>query len=233
MELCWLTQGGFRFADHGKRLVADPYMSHIVEQKEGLTGLTEFPLSLAELRPDVLLCTHDHLDHCDPEAVPSIAAAYPDCLLAGSLNAYRHFLALGVAENRCRRLQVGVSVDLAGFSVLPVLARHSDKEAVGVVIGAGGKRVYLTGDTLFDEAILANPQLRHLDAILICINGKLGNMTWTEAARTVTALQPNLAVPMHYGRFAENTVDPQPFIAACRAAGISATELTPGKKFTL
>jgi len=233
MKITWLTQGGFLFEHCGKRLLVDPYMSDIVERKEGLTRLVKFPLTLAELKPNALLCTHNHMDHFDYEAVPQIAAAYPACVLAGSLNAYRHFLELGNAETRCQLLKIGEQNTLAGFTVLPVFAKHSDKEAVGVVIGDGGQKVYLSGDTLFDEQITGNPALKQLDGILICINGKLGNMTWEEAVQTVIALQPKTAVPMHYGLFAENTVDPQPFVDACHAAGINSFAPHLAVPFTL
>jgi len=80
MKITWLTQGGFLFENNGKRLVVDPYMSNAAEKQAGFKRLVPFPLTLAELRPDVLLCTHDHLDHLDPEAVPRIATADPDCI---------------------------------------------------------------------------------------------------------------------------------------------------------
>jgi len=233
MKITWLTQGGFMFEANGKRLLADPYMSNIVEQKEGLTRLVDFPLALSELNPDVLLCTHNHMDHFDYEAVPQIMDFYPKCLLAASLNAFRHALELGIGVERCRKLTIGEKITLAGFDILPVFARHSDKEAVGVVIGANGKSVYLSGDTLYDDRICADPALKHLDGVLICINGKLGNMTWEEAVKTVTALQPKAVVPMHYGLFAENTVDPQPFVTACQVAKINAFEAQPAISFSL
>ncbi len=232
MKITWLTQGSFLFEHLGQRLVADPYMSDCLEAK-GVKRMVPFPLALAQLKPDVLLCTHDHLDHLDPETVQKIAGAYPRCRFAGSTNSFRHFQELGITPGRCTLLQVGEAVELAGFDLLPVYARHSDKEAVGVVISAAGKRVYLTGDTEYDEKIVANPALQGLDAILICVNGRLGNMSWEQAVDVVKALRPRQALPMHYGLFAENTVDPQPFIQQCIAAGIPSSAMTVGKEFEI
>lgn len=228
MKITWLTQGGFLFENNGKRLVVDPYMSNAAEKQAGFKRLVPFPLTLAELRPDVLLCTHDHLDHLDPEAVPRIAAAYPDCIFAASAQAYRRLREWGIAATR---LRIGEPAEWCGFSVLPVFAAHSDPEAIGLIVRAGGKRIYLSGDTLFDARITDNPALRNLDAILICINGRLGNMTWQQAVATVKALRPQTALPMHYGLFAANTEDPQPFIQQCHAAGMASWEMTVGKEF--
>lgn len=232
MQITWLTQGSFLFESNGKRIVADPYMSDCLEAK-GVKRMVPFPLSLEELRPDVLLCTHDHLDHLDPETVEKIAAAYPNCIMAGSINSYNHFQALGVAKERCVLLKIGEPVTLAGFDLLPVYARHSDKEAVGVVLAADGEKVYLSGDTEFDDRLLAEPATRELDLVLICINGRLGNMNLDDAVKTVKALRPKLALPMHYGLFAENTVEPEPFVRQCREAGIESFAMELGKVFAL
>lgn len=147
MEITWLTQGSFLFEHNGKRIVADPYMSDCLKAK-GLKRMAPFPLSLAALKPDVLLCTHDHLDHLDPESVQKIAAAYPDCIFAGSANSCRHFQELGVAKERCILLRIGEPVTLAGFDLLPVYARHSDKEAIGAVIAAGRRKI-VTAQVVF------------------------------------------------------------------------------------
>lgn len=232
MQIIWLTQGGFLFAHRGQRLVADPYMSDCLAAK-GLPRLVPFPMPLAELKPEVLLCTHDHLDHFDPESVGQIAAAYPQCLLAGAANSHKHFLAMGLDRERCRLLEIGKRETLAGMDVLPVFAKHSDAAAIGVVVSAGGKRVYLTGDTEFDERLFAAPEVRGVDLLLICINGRMGNMTLDEAVATVKRLAPKAAAPMHYGLFARNTADPAPFVAQCQEVGIKAFAMQPGKEFAI
>ena len=136
---------------------------------------------------------------------------------------------LGIPEARRKLLQRGQAQQLGGLDLLPVFARHSDPSAIGAVISVGGKRVYLSGDTEFDPAIIANPQLQRLDLILICINGKLGNMTLEQALEVVKALRPAKAYPMHYGLFAVNTADPQPFIDGCRTNGVASLAMTPGQ----
>ena len=44
-------------------------------------------------------------------------------------------------------------------------------------------------------------------------------MNLSEAAQVIAELRPRLAVPMHYGMFAENTADPEEFSRACAARG--------------
>lgn len=138
MKFTWLTQGSFLFdytATGGPRILVDPYMSDCLEAK-GLKRLVPFPLQLADLRPDMLICTHDHLDHLDPETVQKIAACYPDCILAGPASCIKHFQRLAVAEKRCLRMRRGKSFACQNVRITPVHAYHSDPDALGIVLTA-------------------------------------------------------------------------------------------------
>ncbi|MBN8709336.1 MAG: hypothetical protein BGO12_23720 [Verrucomicrobia bacterium 61-8] len=227
-RITWITQGGFVFEADGFRLVVDPYMSDSLAGK--VTRLVGFPLALEDLRPDAVICTHDHLDHLDPETIAMIARHYPRCLFGSPERAHGHLRELGIDSPML--LKVGHTMTLGPLGITPVFARHSDPTAVGLVIGADGRRFYLTADTEYDERLFS-ATTNAPDALLVCINGRLGNMTWQEAAQMAQRLKTPVALPMHYGLFAENTEDPAPFIAACRAAGISSFEMPLGKPFTL
>lgn len=235
MKLSWLTQGSFLFdyaETGGPRILVDPYMSDCLEAK-GLKRLLPFPLQLADLCPDMLICTHDHLDHLDPETVQKIAACYPDCILAGPASCIKHFQRLAVAEKRCRLMQRGKSFAFQNVRITPVHAYHSDPDALGIVltaVEAKGKKIYLTGDTLYGD-LLFNQATAGCDLALACINGRLGNMTLAEALRVVQRLKPAAALPMHFGLFAENTADPQPFVDGCKAAGIDSWVMIPGRAY--
>lgn len=227
-RITWLTQGGFVFEANGFRLVVDPYMSDSLAGK--VTRLVGFPLALEDLRPDVVICTHDHLDHLDPETITMIARRYPRCAFGGSERAHRHLAELGIDSPLL--LEIGHPVTLGPFGITPVFALHSDPSATGLVIEADGWRIYLTADTEYDDSLFSTTTTAP-DALLICINGRLGNMNWQEAVQAAQRLETPVALPMHYGLFAENTEDPAPFIAACREAGIASYEMPLGKPFTL
>ena len=82
-------------------------------------------------------------------------------------------------------LNAGDDASLGGFCIRAVKSFHSDPMAVGLIISADGKTVYFSGDTLYDAALHkeilgASPQ--GIDAAFVCINGKLGNMNWCQAA---------------------------------------------------
>lgn len=228
LQITWVTQGGFIFEAEGFRLVVDPYMSDSLAGK--VTRLVGFPLALEDLRPDAVICTHDHMDHLDPETIAMISEHYARCLFGGPERANRHLEELGIDSPLL--LEVERPVKLGPFCITPVFARHSDPSAVGLLIEADGRRIYLTADTEYDDRLFSATTTAP-DALLICINGRLGNMNWQEAAQTARRLGAPIALPMHYGLFVENTEDPESFIATCREAGIASYEMPLGKPFTL
>ena len=232
MKITWLGQGGFLLESGGYRLVVDPYLSDCVQKKEGLARLHPFPVELKKLKPDCLLVTHDHMDHLDPDGVPLIHEAYPGCRFAGPDRSFQHFLALGIPEVLITRIPMNSNRSFGPFTATSVFAAHSDPTACGYVIEAEGKKIYLSGDTNYDERLLSD-SLRNMDLMLICINGKLNNMNCADALKCVKALRPKMALPMHIGLFAENTADPAPFVEECQALGIRSFAMTPGKEFEL
>lgn len=231
MKITWLSQGSFLFESNGTRILVDPYMSDYLEIK-GLKRMVEFPLSFAELKPDMLICTHDHLDHLDPETVRKIAKIYPECLIAGPESCCDHFRELGINEKNIKQLNWEKTFTFNKIKITPVFAVHTAPHAVGLVIETDGVKVYLSGDSEYDEKLI-NEFTTGCDLILICINGRLGNMSLEEALKVVKAAKPQTALPMHYGLFAENTADPQPFIDECLNAKIKSFEMTLGKEFEL
>ncbi len=50
--------------------------------------------------------------------------------------------------------------------------------------------------------------------LLVCINGKWGNLNVDEAARLAKAVGPKTAIPNHYDVMATNAEDPERFRAA-------------------
>jgi L-ascorbate metabolism protein UlaG (beta-lactamase superfamily) len=243
MELTWLGQGGFLLASGGWRMAVDPYLSDALAAK-GLVRLTPPPCGPSELArlqaavhrgleasaPSLVVCTHDHGDHLDPQSVVPIANAWPECRFAGPPAVVDHLVQLGIALARCTALRAGDKLSHVCFTIAAAPARH-DGQAIGVVIEAEGLRVYISGDTLFFDALAAGVREvagGSIDAAMICVNGRWGNMTWQEAVEVIRELQPRLAIPMHYGMFQQNTVDPTPFLAAVRGMNIKAAKLEVG-----
>jgi len=236
MKITWLGQGGYLLEIAGQRLLVDPYMSDIVEKKTGLKRLIQPPLLIEDLNPDVIFITHDHMDHFDPIALPKIHKSYPKALLAGPDSVIQKARDLNFNPSVLIALSTNESRDFGFFKITATPAFHSDPFAVGCLIQGEDTLIYISGDTLFTQTLVN--EIRHItqktiDMAFICINGKLGNMKWAEAVTVVGRLKPRLAVPMHYGMFAENTENPSLFLDGCEKKRIPALEMIPGKTVTV
>ncbi len=237
MNITWIGQGGYLIEQDGQRLAVDPYLTDALAERLGLRRLAPPPIAIAELAAQAVFVTHDHLDHFDPETLVPWMRGFPEGRLLGPQSVVDHGRRLGLDESRLGLARVGEPIALQGLLLTPTPAQHSDPLAVGLLIEAGGRMVYLSGDTLYADTLA--PQIRallagrRLDAALVCINGRLGNMNVEEAARLMAELRPGLAVPMHYGLFAENTADPSEFVVACRARGQDTRVLELGESLTL
>ena len=69
MKVTWLGQAGLLFDTGKTKVMIDPYFSDSVEKVNPKSyRRTPVKEELFALEPDVLLFTHDHLDHYDPES---------------------------------------------------------------------------------------------------------------------------------------------------------------------
>ena len=214
MKITWLGQSGYLLEMEIHRLVIDPFFSVIVERKQGLRRLMSPPCSIASLKPDALLVTHNHLDHFDPETVAEIMGSFPACRLIGPASVIELATKNGISDDRLGLLAAGQTVRLDNLRITATPARHSDPCAVGLLIQTDAELFWFSGDTLYYPEL--SRQVWELagrlpDIAFLCINGKLGNMNLTEAAQLTAELRPRLTIPMHYGMFAENTADPDEF----------------------
>ncbi len=229
IKCTWLGQGGFLFVTARTRMLIDPYLSDAVEKRSPskLKRLIPPPFKLEVLKPDFLFCTHDHLDHYDPETAPAIMKLYPDCVLLGPSSVISQAKADGIAESRMKKLERGESFRTEDFSVQAIPALHSDPLATGLIFELDDRKIYLSGDSEYFPG-LAPSIGKQIDIAFICINGKYGNMNWQEALSVIKEIRPGVVIPMHYGMFAENTLDPSDFLKECSNAGLKRLELFPG-----
>lgn len=213
----WLGQGGFELHLGDKKVYIDPYLSDSVVELDGFKRLLPIPTAPKELYSDLIITTHDHMDHLDPETLRF--TDYTRNTYAGPDDCLKHLRALGIPEARLRRLGSGDVLHVGKARIMGVPAFHTAPEAIGVLIEYKGVRLYISGDTLYD-AKLRDIALLDVDMAFICINGRLGNMECAQAVELARELNCRVAVPMHYGMFAENTADPNDFKQGLNGSGI-------------
>jgi L-ascorbate metabolism protein UlaG (beta-lactamase superfamily) len=224
--LSWLGQSSVAMRLGGATLLVDPFLSPHPDR------LVPPPFAAAAARGvDLVLVTHDHLDHLDEGALPEITAASPRALVVVPEEVVGRAVGLGVDAARVRGLASDARAQFGNVAVETVPACHGDgmEDAyrlgpfLGYVVSAGGARVYHAGDTVpFDGLVERLRELR-VDLALLPINGRdakreaegiVGNMNAYEAALLAGDIGADAAVPMHWDMFAGNPGDPAAFVTA-------------------
>ncbi|MFA6291634.1 MAG: MBL fold metallo-hydrolase, partial [Victivallales bacterium] len=183
-----------------------------------------------------IYCTHNHIDHLDPEGLPEILKLNKDCPVSGPVSVVKECGKLGIRPAKLIQAEIDKPFKAGPFELIPVKAYHSDAEATGLIVRAEGKTIYISGDTEYrDElsCIIRKSAGSEIDIAIICINGRLGNMNFEDAVKTGRSLGVRTAIPMHYGLFEQNTADPVPFVEACKGAGMNSFMMQPGKSIKL
>lgn len=206
MKLTWIGQSGYVLETARTKIILDPYLSDVVNRVAGRPRLVEAPFAPRDVNADAIICTHDHLDHLDVDAVAEMNRNIPFLTTKEGKVKLEN-----MGFTKVTALEPGQSVLMWDMTVHAVYANHT-VEAFGVVIEAEGQTLYFSGDTLYDEELFSIADFCP-DFTFICINGKLGNMNVVEAALTANRIGAKVSIPTHYGMFASNTEDPTRFTA--------------------
>ena len=221
----WLGQASFAIATaSGATILLDPFLSAYPRRlhpsplpPEAATGV------------DLVLCSHEHVDHLDPDSVPGIAAASPAAVFVVPEPIVDMVTEAGVDAARVVGMQPGGIEEIAGLTVRAVPACHgvtmddaygfgeelSDGMVrfLGFVVDVVGVRLYHAGDTIHYAGMEATLAEHDVDAALVPINGRdaereargiVGNLNHREAAWLASEMGAGLLVPMHHDMFAGN-----------------------------
>ena len=204
MKIKFLGQSGYIIKSNNSQIIIDPYLSDSVNRAAGRARMLPIPLNPNEISCDAVICTHNHLDHLDPDTVSKI----PTGKFFITTNEGKGTLAaLGI--NNVAALNIGDSIKVGDFEITAVFADHT-VEAFGLIIRAENKTLYFSGDTLYNEKLFEISKYKP-DITFICINGRLGNMNVKEAIVTAEKIGAEINIPNHYDMFESNSENPRLF----------------------
>ena len=245
--LSWLGQAGFAIRASGTTALVDPFLAPYEGRRYE-----------SSLRPDdaagidVVLCTHEHLDHFDAESAPGIARSSPGCVFVVPSPIVDMVTEVGIPSERVVGMRPGEVTALGGLTVRAVPAMHGvtmedaygfgeelsggEVRFLGYVLDTGGIRLYHAGDTIHYEGM--ETLLRELrpDVALLPINGRdaereargiVGNLSEREAAWLADGMRAETLVPMHHDLFAGNRGWPAHVVEAVEREGLEVAVLVP------
>ena len=206
MKIIWLGQAGLLFIKNGFKIMIDPYLSDSVEKINPASFRRQAEdESLFEIKPDVMIFTHNHLDHYDPETVCRFISADTNIVVLSPASVWQEVRKIGGGNNYIQ-FNIHTVWTENGIKFTAVKAEHSDISAIGVIIDDGDKKYYVTGDTLYNEEIFGDIP-NDIYAVFLPVNGVGNNMNMTDAARFAKRINAERTVPMHIGMFDEITAD--------------------------
>lgn len=208
MKITFLGQAGLLFDIDGVKVMIDPYLSNSVEKVEPKNYRRQ-PIdeSCFDVKPDILILTHNHLDHTDPETLEKLFSKHNGICVLASGNAWQTVRKFG-GDNNYVMFNRGTVWTQKRIKFEAVHAEHSDDRAIGVIISYGGSNYYITGDTLYNKKVINDINLP-IDAVFLPINGAGNNMNMTDAARFAEIIKAKVAVPVHFGMF--DNLNPEDF----------------------
>ena len=202
MKITWLGQAGLLLENDNIKIMVDPYFSDSVE-KLNSNNYRRVPVleDVFKIKPDIMIFTHNHLDHYDPETIAHYINRDSNLTVLSPKSVWNDIRNIG-GNNNYIIFGRHTSWSEKNIKFTGVKAEHSDEYAIGIIIDDGDKKYYITGDTLYNEEIFKDiPE--DIYVVFLPVNGKGNNMNMDDAKRFCERLKPNYAVPIHCGMFDE------------------------------
>ncbi len=197
-NISWLGHDGFLIEFKGLNIYIDP-----------------FKLKDYSKKADVIFVTHHHYDHFSEDDIKNLK---------------KDGTVIVCPENGVKKLDgfdfilvnPGDTGEVKGvkYSCVPaynIYKKFHPKENnwVGFILDFDGVKLYHAGDTDFI------PEMKEIktDIALLPVSGTYV-MTDEEAYSAAKAIQPKIAVPMHYGAIVGDRSNAEKFVSLCEDAGI-------------
>lgn len=235
-------------------VLIDPYLSNhceaVLAEPFDHRRLTRSPLDPVDLDMiDLVVCSHDHLDHLDPPTLRALARQNPGAQIAAPRSAVSTLRDLGWSTDRIVACDDGTDLRVGELRVQSFAVPHDDFDEgddgfpyLGWIVGDEHTRVAHLGDARAHERIVRMLAVAPVDLLAVPINGRseeraamgfAGNMDALEAVELAGASRASVTLPMHYDMFAQN-VDADALATFTRAAadaGLAHVVLPVGRRY--
>lgn len=247
-----LGQCGFLLAG-GARVVTDPYLSDYVDRtfaspQTPWRRLYPAPVTLSALSPDLVLVSHAHEDHLDPDTLaPYFRDGGRATLALPAPEAYR---ARALLAGRVVSARAEAAFSCAGATVTPLPCAHTQLhlddqgrfyELSYLIDFGGGNVIFFGGDMSLYDGLAARVRAAKPALLLLPANGRdesrtargiVGNITAREAAAFAREVGAPWT-PMHHDLYDVNRCAPGEPERESALAGSVMYPLAPMQSLTL
>ena len=248
----YLGQEGFILKCRGKYIMIDGYLTgRLADGTSGWGRNYPAPIKPEELDfLDVVLCSHDHSDHTDPETLKAAASLCEKTRFIIPAPFADRVAEYGVPADRIIRAREGEAYDLGDLTVEPLASAHEELHQdengdyceMGFKLTLAGNTVYHAGDCCIYDGLAE--KVGKIDVAMLPVNGRsyyklrancIGNMTLEEAVLFAKEAEAGMFIPMHFDLFSANSI-PASWIPAGveqYAPGMRYKIFTPGECMVL
>jgi L-ascorbate metabolism protein UlaG (beta-lactamase superfamily) len=148
---------------------------------------------------DIIFCTHTHTDHFSEEDILKIRK--DNTIFVGTEDSLTKVMKLGFSEDFIKIVEPNKSYEVLGINFETIPAYNLEKQYhlrennwVGYILEINDIHYYIAGDTDF------TPETKKLscDVAFVPVGGRY-TMNAKEAAALINTIEPQIAIPTHYG----------------------------------
>lgn len=160
---------------------------------------------------DIIFCTHSHYDHFSEEDIEKVKNE--NTILVATKDCIEKAKSIGFDEQNIITVEPNNKYEVLGIEFETIPAYNLEKDFhkpeynwVGYIIEINDITYYIAGDTdLTQESKSVN-----CDVAFLPIGGTY-TMTAKEAAKLANLIEPQIAIPIHYGSIVGNNEDAEIF----------------------
>jgi L-ascorbate 6-phosphate lactonase len=213
--LWWLGHAGFVLKYRRAILYADPYLS------DSEPRLTAAPFRGRDVtHAGLVLATHAHRHHLDPDTVPALLEASPRAKLVIPKSAAEHACAMGIGYHRMVTTNSDLRVEYLDDRIYAIPSAHTRLDwtplggypYLGYLVRFSGYTIYHAGDCVPYDGLADRLRPYNVTVALLPISGAPGNFEIPEAAQLAEDIGARWLVPMHYDTVACHAGDVNRFI---------------------
>jgi L-ascorbate 6-phosphate lactonase len=231
LALWGLGQSGFVVKGAETVAYLDPYLTNAVDDA-GYAPKGSFPRQFPPpLAPSeathaqVVFCSHEHVDHTDPQTLKPLLEASPRAVVVCSSWSKDVLVQAGLPAGRMVVPVLDQPHTLAGLTFTAVPSAHYGLDAdggrghrwLGYIIELNGVTLYHSGDTILHSGLVDRLRGSRIDLACLPVNGRdywreqrgiIGNLDGPEAAELAATIGADVLIPMHNDMFALNHASP-------------------------
>ena len=148
---------------------------------------------------DLIFCTHTHYDHFSEEDILKIKN--DRTIFVGTEDSYVNAMKLGFDGEKIKIVEPNCEYEILGIKIETVSAYNIEKQYhpkengwVGYIVEIDDIRYYIAGDT----DLTPDAKMVSCDVAFLPIGGRF-TMNAKEAASLINTIEPQIAIPTHYG----------------------------------